>query len=121
MDTQTNIINPPAKEHWWNTMLKSWPVLAALGVTIGFLFATWNDFKNLKEDQDDIKKEVEKLQEEIKTKATQAEFKSLEERQVRQYATQKADVDKVIKEFEPVKNWVEWRKGYEQAIKDTKK
>lgn len=56
-----------------------------------------------------------------KLNVTADALKSLDEKVSRQYSVQKASEDRMRAELDIIKAWVEFRKGYEQAIKDAKK
>jgi hypothetical protein len=56
-----------------------------------------------------------------KLNVTADALKAIEERVTRQYSSQRAVEDKMRAEIDVLKAWMEYRKGYDQAIKDAKK
>lgn len=56
-----------------------------------------------------------------KLNVTADALKALDEKVNRQYSVQRATEEKMRSELDALKAWVEWRKGYDQAVKDQKK
>lgn len=110
---QTNIINPPELSTW-RTVKDNWQIIIGVIVGIGFMFVTYDQFKDLSDDMVNVKKD-------LKEKVEIHEFKDLDEKVSRQWTTQNESINRVRAEFNPVRDWVEWRKGYDQALKDMKK
>lgn len=119
MDTQTNqtnIINPPAIG--WRTIRENWQIFASVIFGVGFLFVTYDKFKTLSDDMKNVKAELKELK--IST-VEKHEFESLSATVTRQWSTQSDNNTKLRAEFNPVRDWMHTRIGYDQAIKDMKK
>lgn len=105
----------PQNKKWWESFITPQTGVMLLA---GFasLVVFWNDQKNIKADLHIIKSDMKVMQD----KADVTDIKALDEKVNRQYSTQREMNDKTNKEVEELKLWMEYHKGYEQAIKDFK-
>lgn len=119
MDTQTNqtnIINPPAIG--WRTIRENWQIIGAVVFGVGFLFVTYDKFKDLNEK---VKEQGVKIQQLEANYVEKHDFEDLSDRFTRQWTIQSDNNTKLRAEFNPVRDWMFTQIGYEQALKDMKK
>lgn len=104
MDTQTSITTTTNEgeitkvSKFASGVMPILMLLGAIGSTIVFGVLNWN-----------------------KLNVTADALKALDEKVNRQYSVQRATEEKMRSELDALKAWVEWRKGYDQAIKDMRK
>ena len=63
---------------------------------------------------------TEKLEQVVNTKANQEDFRAVKEQVTRQYSTQSARDQTQDNKIEENSDWIEYQKGYQQALKDLK-
>lgn len=116
---QTNIINPPLR---WSTIRENWPIIVTLVVMVVGGFSMYHEFRNLKNDMSNAKRELIEIQNTLRSDVVPKHiFKELDDKVTRQYSTHSTSQERMRGEIDAIKAWKEQRTGYEQAIKDLRK
>lgn len=117
MENQTNIINPP-REGLLGAVRSYWQIIISLMFAVSFIFLTYFKFTDMQTKLQEALKDIAELK---KEKLDKHEYQDLEDRVTRQYNAHNESINRVRAEFNPVRDWVEWKKGYDQALKDMRK
>lgn len=104
--------NISIKKAWITTLLTP-QVIVIIGTSFVGLVLFIDKVKRATKDVDNLNTKVE-------TKISRDEFNALKDQVTRQYTTQREMNEKFLKEVEQIQTWIEYQKGYQQALKDQK-
>jgi len=92
---------------WYEGLPRFLPAIVIIGSGFASFVLTWDKVKKSEAD-------IKLLQAESRNHADYSDIKNMDEKINKQYETQRTTTERIV----AIEKWIEYKRGYDQAIKD---